>query len=137
MNDISDISGRVEFIETTLKNCKILLRLLYDIEDAKHVQEDIEYSLHDAEEIYQRYDTLANRVITQQSVYRDMCKERIEFQNKIDELEEKLGIVKDSKKIGMRNVALRVFKNKEPKDTVKISDTDKMLIIDMINNNNI
>ena len=135
MNDISDISGRTDFIRNTLINCNTLLRLLYDVDDAKHVREDIEYSLHDIEEIYERYDTLANRIITQQSVHRDMCKERLDFQDQIRELQEKLCIVNNGKRTGIRNVALRVFKNKEPKRTSYINDTDKMIVIDMMNNN--
>jgi len=122
------MTWRVEFIETTLKNS-------YDVDDAKLIREDISKAKYDLECMLENYDKLVGHIQTQQSVYRDMCKERIEFQDKIDELEEKLGIIKDSKKIGMRNVALRVFKNRKPKDTIKISDTDKMLIIDMMNDN--
>jgi len=135
MKPISDITERVEFIECTLKNSALLLKLLYDVEDAKYVQEDISYASHNINEIYERYCGLADRVKTQQSIYNDMCKEKIKFQNKIEELEKKLSIVKDGKKIGMRNVALRVFKNKQPRDVVELSDTDKMLIIDIMNNN--
>ena len=101
METISDISERVEFIEVTLKNCKTLLQLLHDVDDVKYVQEDIGYALYNAEEISERYCTLADRIITQKSIYRDMCKERIEFQNRIEELENKLGIVAASKKTGL------------------------------------
>lgn len=134
MEPVSDMTARVEFIEATLRNSALLLRLLYDVEDAKHVQEDIEYALYDAQEISERYCTVANRLIKSERNFEKLRREKHELNKKIEELEGKLGIVKDSKKIGMRNIALRVFKNKEPKDTIKISDTDKMLIIEMMNN---
>lgn len=134
MDTISDISGRTDFIETTLKNCDTLLRLLYDVEDAKHVREDIDYSLHDINEVCQRYDTIANRLMKTEQNFERIRREKHELNKKIEELENKLGVIKDSKKIGMRNVALRVFKNKQPKDTIKISDTDKMLLINLIDN---
>ena len=133
MESVADITWRVEFIETTLKNSNLLLRLLYDVDDAKNVQEDIGEAEYDLEVVLERYCDLANRVQTQQSVYTDMCKERIEFQDKIKELEEKLGIVKDSKKTGIRNVALKVFKNKQSKDVIKISNADRMLILGAMN----
>ena len=123
MESISDISWRVEFIVTTLKNSATLLKLLYDVDDANLIREDINEAKYDLECILENYDKLVGHVQTQKATNNAMCKERLEFQNRIDELEEKLGIVKDSKKIGIRNVALRMFKNKQPKEEPQKIDT--------------